>query len=59
MRWLVLRGINGLHRILWHAAGVPYRGGVTLAYSQVFEWRGSNDPEAAAKRKQFASIELQ
>ena len=52
-------GINGLHRILWHAAGVPYCGGVTLAYSQVLEWRGSKDAEAAAKRTQFSSIELQ
>jgi len=52
-------GINGLHRTLWHAAGVPYCGGVTLAYSHVLEWRGSNEPAAAAKRTQFSSIELQ
>jgi len=52
-------GINGLHRILWHAAGVPYCGGVALAYSHVLEWRGSNEPAAAAKRTQFSSIELQ
>jgi hypothetical protein len=52
-------GLNGLHRILWHAAGVPYCGGVALAYSHVLEWRGSNEPAAAAKRTQFSSIELQ
>jgi hypothetical protein len=52
-------GLNGLHRIVWHAAGVPYCGGVTLAYTHLIEWRGSKDPEAAAKRTQFSSIELQ
>ena len=52
-------GINGLHRVLWHTAGVPYCGGVTLGYTQVLEWRGSKDPEAAAKKTQFSSIELQ
>jgi hypothetical protein len=52
-------GINGLHRILWHAAGIPYCGGITLAYNQVLEWRGSKDPEAAAQQTVFSSIELQ
>ena len=52
-------GINGLHRIRLHAAGVPYCGGVTLAYTHVLEWHGSNDPDAAAKLTRFSSIELQ
>jgi hypothetical protein len=52
-------GLNGLHRIVSHAAGVPYCGGVTFAYTHLIEWRGSPDPEAAAKRTQFSSIELQ
>jgi hypothetical protein len=52
-------GLNGLHRIVSHTAGVPYCGGVTLAYTHIIEWRGSKDPEAAAKRTQFSSIELE
>jgi hypothetical protein len=52
-------GLNGLHRIVSHAAGVPYCGGISLAYTHLIEWRGSTDAEAAAKRTQFSSIELQ
>jgi hypothetical protein len=52
-------GFYGLHRIVSHAAGVPYCGGVTLAYTHLIEWRGSKDPETAAKRTQFSSIELE
>lgn len=52
-------GINGLHKIFAQSGSVPLCGGVTLAYSDVLEWRGANDPEAAAKRTLFASIALQ
>ena len=52
-------GINGLHRVLSHAGGVPYCGGVTFAYTNLFEWRGGKNSAAAAKPKQFTSIELQ
>jgi len=52
-------GINGLHRIVSHAAGVPYCGDVTFAYTHLLEWRGSKVPEAAAKATEFSSIELQ
>ena len=52
-------GLNGLHRVVSHADGVPYCGGATLAYTNLLQWRGGNDPTAAAKRTQFSSIELQ
>lgn len=52
-------GLTGLHRVLSHAAGVPYCGGALLAYTNLLEWRGAKDPEAAVKRTQFSSIELQ
>jgi hypothetical protein len=52
-------GLSGLHRVVSHAAGVPFCGGVTLAYTNLHQWRGGKDPAAAAKRTQFSSIELQ
>jgi hypothetical protein len=52
-------GLYGLHRVMSHAAGVTYCGGVTMAYTNRLDWRGSTDPESAAKRTQFSSIELQ
>ena len=51
-------GINGLHRILSHAAGVPYCGGVALGYTHILEWRGAKDLEAAAKATETVAIEL-
>jgi len=51
-------GINGLHRILSHAAGVPYCGGVSLGYTHILEWRGAKDLEAAAKATETVAIEL-
>jgi len=51
-------GLNGLHRAVSHAAGVPYCGGVALAYTNLLQWRGGQDPKAVAKRTQFSSIEL-
>jgi hypothetical protein len=53
------RGLHGLHRIMSHADGVPYCGGVTLAYTNLLQWRGAANPAAAAKRTQFSSIKLQ
>jgi len=52
-------GLSGLHRIVSHAAGVPYCGGVTLSYTNLLQWRGGKNPAAVAKQKQFSSIELQ
>lgn len=52
-------GLNGLHRIVSHADGVPYCGGVTFGYTNLFEWRGGKNPASAARPKQFSSIELQ
>ena len=52
-------GLNGLHRVVSHASGVPYCGGVSLGYTNLLQWRGGKDPVAAAKKTQFSSIELQ
>jgi hypothetical protein len=52
-------GLNGLHRVVSHADGVPYCGGVTFGYTNLLQWRGGKNPEAAAKKTQFPSIELQ
>jgi hypothetical protein len=52
-------GLDALHRIVSHAEGVPYCGGVTLAYTNLLQWRGGKNPAAAAKRTQVSSIELQ
>jgi hypothetical protein len=52
-------GLNGLHRVVSHAAGVPYCGGVSLGYTNLLQWRGGESPQAAAKKTQFSSIELQ
>ncbi len=51
-------GLFGLHRVLMHAAGVPYCG-VSLGYTTRLEWRGSADPRAGQSKKNFSSIELQ
>ncbi|HEV2334988.1 MAG TPA: hypothetical protein VGS13_05790 [Stellaceae bacterium] len=51
--------LGGLHRLVWHAAGAPYCGGVTLGYTNLLQWRGGKNPAAAGKRTQFSSIELQ
>jgi len=52
-------GINGLHRILSSSGAVPFCGGVALSYGNRLEWRGAQNPEAAAKLDQFSYIELQ
>ena len=51
-------GINGLHRILSSSGAVPFCGGVTFSYASRLQWRGGQNPEAAAKRDEFAYIEL-
>jgi hypothetical protein len=51
-------GFSGLHRQLSHASGAPYCG-VTFGYTDLLEWRGAKESQAAAKRKNFSSIELQ
>ena len=52
-------GINGLHRVLSSSGAVPFCGGVTFSYGNRVQWRGAQNPEAAAKRDQFSYIELQ
>ncbi len=51
-------GINGLHRILSQSGAVPFCGGVTVSYASRLQWRGGQNLEAAAKRDEFAYIEL-
>lgn len=51
-------GLLGMHRVVSHAAGVPYCG-VTFGYTNMLEWHGSGDPRAANRVKDFSSIELQ
>lgn len=51
-------GLDGLHRILSHTPPVPFCGGVTLSYTSRVEWRGGQNPAAAAKVDRFAYIEL-
>lgn len=51
-------GLAGLHRILSHSPPVPFCGGVSLSYTNRVQWRGGQDPEAAAKLEQFSYIEL-
>jgi len=52
-------GLSGLHQVTSHVAAVPYCGGVTMGYTNVLKWRGATNAEAAARRTQFSSIELQ
>jgi hypothetical protein len=51
-------GLFGLHRVLSHAAGVPYCG-VTFGYTHLVEWHGSADLPAGRRKKSISSIELQ
>jgi hypothetical protein len=51
-------GLYGLHVITSHAPGVPYCGGVSLAYTSLLRWRGGKAVEAAADPSEFSSIEL-
>jgi hypothetical protein len=52
-------GLAGLHRVLGHAGPLPFVcGGLTFSYNDRLEWRGNQDPEAAAKKTDFAYFEL-
>lgn len=50
-------GLWGLHRLVSHAAGVPYCG-TSFSYTNLTEWRGSADMKAGRSFKQFSAIEL-
>jgi hypothetical protein len=51
-------GLWGLHRLVSHAAGVPYCG-TSFTYTNLTEWRGSADLKGGRNFKQFSAIELQ
>jgi hypothetical protein len=51
-------GLYALHRLHAHAEAVPYCGGVSLGYTNLLEWRGTKELDAAANPSEFASIEL-
>jgi hypothetical protein len=54
----VTGGLLGLHKIISHAAGVPFCG-VSFGYTSLIQWRGSADRHAGRDIKNFTSIELQ
>jgi hypothetical protein len=51
-------GLWGLHRLISHAAGVPYCG-VNFGYTGLTEWRGSSDIRSGRNATEFASIQLE
>jgi len=50
-------GLWGVHRLVSHAAEVPYCG-AGFTYTNLTEWRGSADMKAGRNFKQFSAIEL-
>ncbi len=52
------KGLWGVHRLISHAAGVPYCG-VSFGYTGVTEWRGSSDIRSGRNFTDFAFIELE
>jgi hypothetical protein len=52
------KGLWGVHRLISHAAGVPYCG-TNLGYTGMTEWRGSSDIRSGRNFKEFAFIELE
>ena len=52
------KGLWGVHRIISHAAGVPYCG-ASFGYTGLTEWRGSSDIRSGRNFTDFASIELE
>jgi hypothetical protein len=52
------RGLWGVHRLISHAAGVPYCG-VSFGYTGLTEWRGSSDIRSGRNFTDFASIQLE
>jgi hypothetical protein len=51
-------GLWGLHRLISHAAGVPYCG-VSFGYTGLTEWHGSSDIRSGRNVTEFASIQLE
>ena len=52
------KGLWGVHRLISHAAGVPYCG-VSFGYTGMTEWRGSSDIRSGRNFTDFAFIELE
>ena len=52
------KGLWGVHRLVWHAAGVPYCG-VSFGYTGLTEWRGSADIRSGRNFREFASVRLE
>jgi hypothetical protein len=52
------KGLWGAHRLISHAAGVPYCG-VSFGYTGMTEWRGSSDIRSGRNFTNFAFIELE
>jgi hypothetical protein len=50
-------GLWGLHRLVSHAAAVPYCG-ASFTYTNLTEWRGAADMKGGRNFKQFSAIEL-
>jgi hypothetical protein len=52
------KGLWGVHRLISHAAGVPYCG-VSFDYTGLTEWRGSSDIRSGRNFTEFAFIGLE
>ena len=52
------KGLWSVHRLISHAAGVPYCG-VSFGYTGMTEWRGSSDIRSGRNFTDFAFIELE
>ena len=52
------KGLWGVHKLISHAAGVPYCG-VSFGYTGMTEWRGSSDIKSGRNFTDFAFIELE
>lgn len=52
------KGLWGVHKLISHAAGVPYCG-ISFGYTGLTEWRGSSDIRSGRNLTDFASIELE
>jgi hypothetical protein len=52
------KGLWGVHKLISHAAGVPYCG-VSFGYTGMTEWRGSSDIRSGRNFTDFAFIELE
>jgi hypothetical protein len=52
------KGLWGVHRLISHAAGVPYCG-ISFGYTGMTEWRGSSDIRSGRNFTDFAFIALE